>query len=251
MLREEFGVEDGWPVPGEPFTQWVVEDDFPAGRPALETVGVQFVPDVGPYELMKLRLLNASHQAIAYLGGLLGHVYVDEAMRDQGLRDYLMAHMIREAAPTLEDLPGIDLDAYMRTLIERFSNPRIRDTLNRLATDGANRMATFTLPVIRANLDAGRPVGLGAAMVAAWAHYWERISLGDTPPAGRPDDVHAPEMVAAAGRQAAEPMAFIGMRSLFGDLGSRRAFTDAFLSARASLLADGVHATLHRLLSPR
>ena len=100
-VHREFGIEDDWPVPAEPFTQWIVEDEFPTGRPALESVDVQFVADVRPYELMKLRLLNASHQAIAYFGGPLGYVLVDEALGDDRIRTYLERYMADEAAPTL------------------------------------------------------------------------------------------------------------------------------------------------------
>ena len=139
-VRREFGVEDAWPVPAEPFTQWIVEDEFPTGRPQLETVGVQFVDDVGPYELMKLRLLNASHQALAYFGTPLGLTLADEATRDPGIRHYLERYMADEAAPTLGDLPGIDLPGYMATLLERFGNPHMRDTLVRLATDGSSAL---------------------------------------------------------------------------------------------------------------
>jgi mannitol 2-dehydrogenase len=99
-VAAEFGIEDAWPVPAEPFTQWIVEDEFPTGRPALESVDVQFVDDVRPYELMKLRLLNADHQAIAYFGAPLGYVLVDEAMRDDRIRRYLERYMADEAAPT-------------------------------------------------------------------------------------------------------------------------------------------------------
>lgn len=247
-VREEFGFEDQWPVPGEPFTQWIIEDDFPAGRPELESVGAQFVEDVKPYELMKLRLLNASHQAIAYLGAPLDYVYVDDAMRDELIRDYLLDYMASEAVPTLGELPGIDLHDYMRTLIERFSNPRMRDTLVRLATDGSNRMATFTLPTIRENLEAGRSVVLGAAMVAAWAQFWESIARGRTPRTGIPDDEHASVMLTAALAQDEKPTAFIEIAGLFGDLGDDERFRQAFTQARACLIADGVHGTLARLL---
>ena len=109
-VQREFGIEDRWPVPAEPFSQWIVEDEFPTGRPPLEPVGVQFVDDVRPYELMKLRLLNASHQALAYFGAPLGYVLVDEATRDDRIRTYLERYMADEAAPTLGELPGIDLD---------------------------------------------------------------------------------------------------------------------------------------------
>jgi mannitol 2-dehydrogenase len=245
-VAAEFGIEDAWPVPAEPFTQWIVEDEFPTGRPALESVDVQFVDDVRPYELMKLRLLNADHQAIAYFGAPLGYVLVDEAMRDDRIRRYLERYMADEAAPTLGDLPGIDLEGYMATLIERFSNPRMRDTLVRLATDGSNRMPTFTLPAIRANLDAGRPVRLGAAMVAAWAQYWALIGRGEIVAPEVPDDVHAAEMTAAATDP--RPEAFVEIEVLFGDLGRDETFRREYLAQRASLVEHGVHTTLDDLL---
>ena len=248
-VAAHFGIEDAWPVPGEPFTQWIVEDEFPTGRPALESVGVQFVDDVKPYELMKLRLLNASHQAIAYLGAPLGYVLVDEAMADDHIRDYLVAYMAREGAPTLGELPGIDLDAYMGTLIERFSNPKMRDTLVRLATDGANRMATFTLPAIRANLDAGRDVSLGAAMVAAWAQYWELIGKGGLPASEIPEDVFADQLTKAALLQEQNPNSFLELTEIFGDLGENPRFVEAFQAARESIIRNGIHATVDALLA--
>ncbi|GAA4399512.1 mannitol dehydrogenase family protein [Fodinibacter luteus] len=246
-LAREFGVEDQWPVPAEPFTQWIVEDEFPTGRPALESVDVQFVEDVKPYELMKLRLLNASHQALAYFGAPLGYSLVDETMRDTRIRTYLERYMADEAAPTLGELPGIDLEAYMATLLERFSNPRMRDTLVRLATDGSNRMPTFTLPAVRDNLDAGRPVTLGAAMVAAWAQYWALIGRGEITPPEVPDDVHTAAMTTAA--LDPDPEAFVRIALLFGDLAERRTFVDAYLAARRSLVERGVHPTLDDLLA--
>ena len=244
-LRANFAVNDAWPVPAEPFTQWIVEDRFPAGRPPLEQVGVQFVDDVRPFELMKLRLLNASHQAIAYFGAPLGYVLVDEAMADEAIRRYLMDYMVREAAPTLGDLPGIDLDTYMATLIERFSNPHMRDTLVRLATDGSNRMATFTMPAIRENLVQDRPVTRGAAMVAAWAHYWELIGRGAISDAEIPDDVLADEMTRAALNE--RPEAFIEIESIFGDIANDLRFVEPYLEARRLLRQSGVHGLLAAL----
>ncbi len=248
-VATEFGVEDQWPVPAEPFTQWIVEDHFPAGRPPLELAGVQFVDDVKPYELMKLRLLNASHQAIAYLGAPLGYVFVDEVLRDDEIRAYLEQYMAREAAPILGDLPGIDLDGYMATLIERFSNPKMRDTLKRLATDGANRMATFALPTIRANLAAGRAVPFSAVMVAAWAQCWVVIGRGEVPADEVPDDVHAGEMAAAALAQDDNSTAFIEMDNVFGDLADNENFREEFLGARRSIEEQGLRATVVALLA--
>jgi mannitol 2-dehydrogenase len=246
-VHREFGIEDAWPVPAEPFTQWIVEDEFPTGRPALESVDVQFVDDVRPYELMKLRLLNASHQAIAYFGTPLGYVLVDEALADDLIRTYLERYMADEAAPTLGELPGIDLEGYMATLVERFSNPRMADTLVRLATDGSNRMPTFTLPAIRENLAAGRPIRLGAAMVAAWAHYWALIGRGEIGAPEVPDDVHAAEMTEAATDP--HPEAFVEIGVLFGDLADDDTFLQEYLSARSSLVERGVAPTLKDLLA--
>ena len=246
-LRRDFGIEDRWPVPAEPFTQWIVEDHFPLGRPELEEAGVQFVDDVTPYELMKLRLLNASHQALAYLGAPLGYLLVDEAMGDDRVRDYLSRYMADEASPTLGELPGIDLAGYRDTLLERFSNPNVRDTLVRLATDGGNRMATFTLPAIRDNLAAGRPVELGAAMVAAWAEYWALIGNGGLGPNEVPDDVHAAALTAAA--LDPRPEAFVELEALFGDLGSDERFVEAFVRLRAVLGGGGVHHLVDHVLA--
>lgn len=247
-VQESCGVIDLWPVPAEPFTQWIIEDDFPAGRPLLESVGVQFVEDVKPYELMKLRLLNASHQALAYFGAPLGYVLVDEAVRDDLIGDYLRSYMATEAAPTLGDLPGVDVGAYMETLLRRFSNPRMRDTLVRLATDGSTRMATFTLPAVRANLRADRSIALGAGMVAAWAQFWEDIGRGKVAAAGVPDDERTSVMTQAALEQSANPTAFIEIDELFGDLARDDRFRHAFVEAREWLVTEGAHGALRHLV---
>jgi mannitol 2-dehydrogenase len=135
----------------------------------------------------------------------------------------------------------------MATLIERFSNPRMRDTLVRLATDGSNRMPTFTLPAIRENLAADRPIRLGAAMVAAWAHYWALIGRGEIVAPEVPDDVHAAEMTAAATDP--RPEAFVEIGVLFGDLDQDETFCTEYLSARSSLVERGVASTLKDLLA--
>src|SRR6185312_1814541 len=124
-LAERHGIDDRWPVVCEPYFQWVLEDSFVAGRPRLETVGVQLVDDVRPYELMKLRLLNAGHQALAYFAALAGYELVHEAARDPLFGAFLRAYMDKEATPTLDPVPGIDVDNYKDTLLERFRNPHV------------------------------------------------------------------------------------------------------------------------------
>ncbi len=127
-MRDELGIEDAWPVVAEPFFQWVLEDDHPAGRPRYEDADVQLVEDVEPYELMKLRLLNASHQGMCYFGYLSGYRYAHEATQDEAIATFLRRYMDEEASPTLHPVPGIDLADYQATLIERFRNPEVRDT---------------------------------------------------------------------------------------------------------------------------
>ena len=174
-LEASTGIVDAWPVVCEPFTQWVLEDRFAAGRPPFEDVGVQVVDDVEPYELMKLRLLNASHQAIAYLGYLAGYRYAHEVAGDELFAGFTRAYMDREATPTLAPVPGVDLDDYKATLIERFANPEIRDTLARLAAESSDRIPTWLVPVIRINLENHGEVERSALIVAAWARYAEGV----------------------------------------------------------------------------
>ena len=157
-LSRRFGLDDQWPVLCEPFTQWVLEDSFSAGRPPLEDVGVQIVSDVEPYELMKLRLLNASHQALCYPGYLTGYRLVHDVTTDPLFAGFLLDYMTAEAIPTLRPVPGIDLHQYARQLIERFSNPEVRDTVARLCANTSDLIPKFLLPVIRAPARGRRPV---------------------------------------------------------------------------------------------
>jgi mannitol 2-dehydrogenase len=245
QLRDELGVVDNWPVICEPFTQWVLEDDFSLGRPPLELVGVQLVDDVAPYELMKLRLLNASHQALAYFGHLLGHRYAHEAATDPRLVEYTRAYMDAEATPTLLPVPGVDLEAYKTELLERFANPGIRDTIARLCAESSDRIPKWVLPVIRHNLATGGPISHATAIVASWARYAEGVDEQ-----GRPIEVVdrlADEVTAAARRYAQDPLAFLRMTQLFGDLVQNERFTEEYLRIAHSIHGVGVAETLAKL----
>ncbi len=246
-VARRFGIEDGWPVLCEPFTQWVLEDRFPLGRPPLEDVGVQLVDDVEPYEMMKLRLLNSGHQALAYLGQLAGYRLVHDAAQDPLFQRLLLGYMEEEATPTLRPLPGIDLDAYRRDLISRFSNPAIRDTLARLAFDGSERLPKWLLPVIRDNLAAGGEVRRSAAVVAGWARYCEGVDEQGQPieVVDRRRDV----LQALARRQREDPLAFIADRELFGDLVDDERFTGPYTATLRSLYDRGARATLEALVA--
>jgi len=242
MVRERFGVEDAWPVVCEPYAQWVLEDDFAAGRPPYEDAGVQLVGDVEPYELMKLRLLNAGHQALAYLGRLCGYEMVHEAAQDPVFQRFLLGYMEQEAAPTLPPVPGVDLHAYQRELIERFANPHVRDTIARLCAESSDRIPKWLLPVIRSRLASGGGIARSAAVVASWARYAEGVDEQ-----GAPIEVvdRLRDRVTANARRG--PDAFIADRELFGDLAGDPRFADPFRAALRSLHERGARATLESL----
>jgi len=249
QVRERFGVEDGWPVVCEPFTQWALEDDFSMGRPALQDVGVQIVGDVEPYELMKLRLLNASHQALCYFGYLAGYRLVHEVAQDPLFAGFLLDYMNVEATPTLAPVPGIDLDAYKHQLIERFSNAAVRDTVARLCAESSDRIPKWLLPVIRENLAAGREVHRSAAVVASWARYSEGVDEEGQPIVVV--DRLADQLTAVARLQRTDPLAFIANRELFGDLSEDSAFTQPYRAALDSLHRVGARATLEAIVSEK
>ncbi|KQO62691.1 mannitol dehydrogenase family protein [Curtobacterium sp. Leaf261] len=246
MVRDEFGIDDAWPVVAEPFEQWVLEDHFTLGRPRYEDVGVQVVDDVVPYELMKLRLLNASHQTMAYFGILSGHTYAHEATADPRIATILRRYMDEEGTPTLGPVPGIDLDDYKATLMERFGNPAIADTLARLAAESSDRIPKWLLPVVRSNLEAGRQVALSAAVVASWARYDEGVDEhGDVI---EPVDQLRDVLMAAAREQHADPLAFLRNREVFGDLVDDARFTEPYLATLARLHEHGAQQTLADVL---
>jgi mannitol 2-dehydrogenase len=247
VVEQRYGVRDRCPVVCEPFVQWVLEDDFgPGGRPPFEAVGVHMVTDVAPYELMKLRLLNASHQALAYLGYLMGYRHVHEAAADPLLARLLRAYMDEEATPTLRPVPGVDVESYKSSVVDRFANPCVRDTLARICTDTSDRIPKFLLPVVLEQLDAGRQVRLSALVVASWARYAEGVDEQ-----GQPIDVVDPrrdELVRAAGRQRQDVTAFLQVRDVFGDLAEHEEFTAAYAAVLTSLQKRGARATLERMV---
>jgi mannitol 2-dehydrogenase len=244
-VSERFGVADAWPVVCEPFTQWALEDAFTLGRPPFEEAGVQVVPDVEPYELMKLRLLNASHQALCYFGYLAGYRLVHDVAQDPLFADFLLAYMDREATPTLEPVPGIDLDEYKHQLIDRFSNAQVKDTVARLCAESSDRIPKWLLPVIRHNLAHGGEILRSAAVVASWARYAEGVD--EQGEKIEVVDYLKDVLIPAAQRQRQDPLAFIANRDLFGDLIDDERFVSAYRSVLSSLHLKGARATLEEL----
>jgi mannitol 2-dehydrogenase len=245
-VQRDFGVTDQWPVLTEAFTAWVLEDDFADGRPPLEQAGVLLVDDVGPYESMKLRLLNAGHQCLCYFAHLCGFEFVHDAAGDPLFAEFLLAYFDSEAIPTLAPVPGIDLHDYSRTLIERFANPGVRDTVARLCAYSSDRIPKWLLPVIRDNLANDGPIRLASATVAGWARYAEGVDEQ-----GEPIEVVdqlADSLVPIARSQHEHPTAFIENTALFGDLAQQPRFVQAYRWALESLHRNGARATLEALL---
>jgi mannitol 2-dehydrogenase len=244
QLESEFGVSDAWPVVAEPFASWVLEEDFADGRPPLDEAGVQVVDDVSPYEAMKLRLLNAGHQSLCYFAYLSGYRLVHEAAQDPVIAEFLTQYWNSEAMPTLQPVPG--LNEFKDSLLERFANAYVRDTVARLCAESSDRIPKWLLPVVRDNLDSGAPVRLAAATVASWARYAE-----GTDEDGEPIEIvdrMADSLTGIARSQRDDPTAFLQNRSVFGDLVDQPKFVEAYLWALESLHRDGAHATLEALV---
>ncbi len=224
----------------------MLEDNYSLGRPPHEDPRVQQVADVEPYELMKLRLLNASHQALCYFGHLAGYRLVHEVAQDPLFARFLLRYMDDEATPTLEPVPGIDLDAYKHNLVSRFSNPQVRDTVARLCAESSDRIPKWLLPVVRHNLERCGEITLSAAVVASWARYAEGVDEQ-----GKPIEVVdrlRDDVTAAARAQQSDPLAFLRNRELFGDLVEDDRFATAYLDALDSLHRKGARATLQDLV---
>ena len=242
MVADKFGLTDAAPVACEPFRQWVMEDKFTQGRPALEEVGVEFVDDVHKHELMKLRILNGGHAAIAYPSALIGHHFVHDAMADPLIRDWLVALENREIIPTLEPIPGTSYDTYRDTIVERFSNPEVGDTIPRLCLDGSNRQPKFILPTLADALRDDRAIEGLALEVALWCRYCAGTTEdgAEIPPN---DDNHA-ELKRRATEAKSRPQAFLENVAVFGKLGDNTRFAEAFADKLGALYDRGVKAVL-------
>jgi fructuronate reductase len=244
------GLTDAWPVMAEPFTQWVVEDDFGLGRPAWDQAGAQFVRDVAPYELMKLRLLNGAHSTLAYLGYLMQCETVADAMKEPGLARLLEEMMRCEVTPTLPVLSGFDLVAYRASLLDRFRNPALKHRTSQIAMDGSQKLPQRLLGTIRDRLARGQPIDRLALGVAAWMRYV--TGLDESGKAIEIRDPLAPRLRAItdeAGPVAARlTPALFCVREVFGtDLPTDPRFTSAVEAALDRLFTMGARATVYRL----
>lgn len=228
-LLKEFLVDDQWPVVCEPFIQWVVEDKFAVGRPEWEKVGVQFVENVVPYENMKLRLLNAGHSVLGMLGALHGYKTIDEAATDEDFKIFLRAFMDEEASTTLGDLGTINLEKYKDSLIDRFQNIYIKDLITRICLESSAKFPIFLLPTIKEQLKNNGSFKRAAFVVAAWCKYNDGVDEnGNTYDI---EDAMSDELIRAAALSHQDPVQFLKIEKIFGNMVNNQKFVDAFLSS--------------------
>ncbi len=249
ILKDEFDIEDGWPVFCEPFRQWVLEDRFPLGRPALEKVGVQFVADVSPFELMKIRILNGGHATIAYPSGLMDIHFVHEGMENDLVRAFLAKLEREEIIPTIPPVPGVVLEDYYQLIESRFSNPRIGDTIRRLCLDGSNRQPKFIVPTIVDRLKAKAGISGLALETALWCRYC--FGTTDSGAVIEPNDPNWDRLQAASKAAKDDPSAWLAMEDIYGTVGRDAAFAGAFANWLNALWENGVKATLEYYLDDK
>ncbi|GAA3543551.1 fructuronate reductase [Zobellella aerophila] len=252
-LRDTLGLDDACGVATEPFTQWVIEDDFVAGRPAWEKVGVELVRDVRPFEAMKLRMLNGTHSFLAYLGYLAGYEYVSDCMADPVFAQAARRLMLDEQGVTLSMPEQEALTAYGERLLARFRNPCLRHRTWQIAMDGTMKLPQRLLAPIRQQLAEGRPWPLSALAVAGWMHY-----VGGVDEQGNAIDVRDPlcdslaSLVQAAGDDEALVRRLIGLESVFGsDLSGNEGFVGGILPAYRRLKQRGAALAVADTLSLR
>ena len=247
LLEREFGIQDAWPVFCEGFRQWVLEDRFPSGRPALDVAGVEFVSDVTPYEHMKIRMLNGGHAVIAYPAGLLDIEFAHEAMQHPLVSRFLAKVEHEEIIPVVPPVPNTDLGDYYRLLVRRFANPKIGDTVRRLCLDGSNRQPKFIVPSIADRLKAGAGIDGLALESALWCRYC--FGATDSGIAIAPNDPNWDRLQAQSQKAKDDPAAWLTMADIYGDVAKDERFSHSFANWLKELWGTGTTATLQRYLS--
>ncbi|MES2206541.1 MAG: mannitol dehydrogenase family protein [Pseudomonadota bacterium] len=241
-FREDYQVDDACPVVCEPFMQWVVEDDFCNGRPPLEKVGVLLTHDVGLYEKMKIRLLNGSHSAMAYLGYLCGYHTIHEIARTPEFESYLKLLMDNEVTPLLPEVPGVDLIQYKKSLMERFSNETIKDQTLRICMDGSGKIPKYILPTIVDQLKVNGSIRLLTLCVASWLRFLNGIDEQGKPIPFADPQAERLTKIAQAARE--NPVPFLELKDIFGELGQSERFVKELSDLLTRLYQHGAHDTL-------
>jgi mannitol 2-dehydrogenase len=243
FLKEKYGYEDADPVFCEPFTQWVVEDNFVNGdRPPLEKVGVQFVEDVTPYELAKLRVLNGGHASLCYPAALLGIQYVHEAMEHPVIGPFLDTLERTDIVPGVAPLPDITAAEYWGTIQTRFENPTINDRIDRNCENGSDRQPKFIIPAIGAAIEGNIPLEGLALVCAMWSRYCQ--GTDETGAKVPPSDTEWEKLNSAAEKTKTDPQAWLGLTEIYGSAGKDKRFSEAFAAAVSKVNEDGVEAAM-------
>jgi mannitol 2-dehydrogenase len=244
-LRRNYSIEDAWPVICEPFIQWVIEDNFSQGRPEWERAGVQFVPSVDPYEKMKIGLLNAGHSLLGFSGSLNGCTTIDETVRVDWIAGFLRAFMDKEVSPVLGRIEGIDLAKYKQSLIERFANPYMGDRLSRICSESSAKIPKFLLPTIHEQLASGGPVKCSALIIAAWCRYLELA--GSEGYEYEVQDAMKDTLIEQAKSSVSlDPLAFLKIEAVFGDLASSTPFVEIYLEMIALVRKHGLEEAVRK-----
>lgn len=247
-LQDRYGIEDAWPVMTESFLQWVIEDHFCSGRPRWEQVGAEIVSDVAPYELMKIRLLNGSHLAMAYLGALGGYEYVHQVMQDPLYISFIERFM-DEVTPVVPHIPGVSVSDYKKVLVERFANPGIHDQVTRICSEGSAKIPKWLLPSIAELLQKGSSVELLSLVIASWIFYLQQ-GIDERGEAIEILDARAPELREIAKKLGTDPRPMLAVHSIFGDaLPANEAFVRKVERALQVIAADGAKAAMRRYLA--
>ncbi len=247
QAESQFGVIDASPVFCEPFRQWVLEDNFPLGRPPLEKAGVTFVKDVTPWENMKIRILNGGHAVIAYPAGLLGNTFVDEAMAHPLIAAFLDKVEREEIIPQVAPVPDTKLTDYLALIARRFANPKVGDTVRRLCLDGSNRQPKFIIPSIADNLRNGGKIEGLAFESALWCRYCAGVT--EAGEAIADNDPQWARLKATARAAQASPDLWLDMADIYGATGKDARLRAAFRSAMASIAKHGVEGALKAYLA--
>ena len=246
-IAAEFGLgADPVPVTCEPFRQWVLQDHFPAGRPAWEKVGATFTQDVHAFETMKIRILNGGHALIAYPCGLKGIAFVHDAMADPLIYAFVDAVQTREILTIVPPVAGQDLMAYKALILERFSNPDVADTVRRLCLDGSNRQPKFIVPSIRDALAAGHQAEGLTLLSALWCRYCYGMTEAGAKIA--PNDPNWDDLQTRARQARKDSAAWTAMETVYGDLSANTAFVARFAQALNYVWTHGVDAALRRYI---
>jgi Mannitol-1-phosphate/altronate dehydrogenases len=243
-LKQQFDIEDGWPVTCEPFIQWVLEDHFTGGRPPWEQAGVQFVKNIAPYEKMKLRMLNGSHILLSVVGLLYGYRTVDEVLADKDISLLLKRFMTLEVMPILDHVEGIDLNDYQKSLIERFSNAYIKDQLTRVASESTAKMPKFLVPTVRDQLSRGGNADKAIFGLAAWCVLFAKVDETGF------ENVLIDEQLSTMKARALseDPMAFLTYELVFGDLIYNETFVKTYQRHLENIRLNGIHSAVKSLI---